>query len=551
MVLSAFFLLAIWLDPSEPSRYARHTYGILAGYLAYALVLGAVVWRRDAIRNNLQVLSHVVDLMVFAVLMFFTEGPTSPFFVYFVFLLVCATLRWQRRGTFWTAVISLAVVVALALVPSNLFSSESFELNRLIIRVVYLAVVAALLGYLGAYEQSMRKTLGRLAEWPRPVPTDVLALTREMLGHAADILNAPRMILAWDEEEEPSLHLATWSRDGVHYGREHPAKFGTIVSGLYSGISFFCKNAADPLSPVWCNSPEGLQQTQVPPLQHHLQQTFAIGAVLALYLKGENLSGYLLVLDKSQMTADDLVLGEIVARETAARLDHYFLMKRLQHAAASDERVRLARDLHDGLLQSLTGAALQLETVQRLMVSDPQTARQRLQEIQRLIGTEQRDLRTHIQQLKPAVADLQAETFDLPGRLADFAERIQRQWDLSVEITTHSTAPRMTRSMAREIYFVVHEAVINAVRHAGAATLRADLSFEADRVHIVVCDDGHGFPFRGIYDHGTLSTMKRGPVTLRERITDLGGRLTIDSRDTGARLDITLPLTEYGGHDVH
>jgi len=102
MVLAAFFLLAIWIDPSEPSRYARLTYGILSGYLVYSLVLGAVTWRRDAGPLSLQIVTHSVDLLVFACLMFLTSGPNSPFFVYFIFILVCATCRWQWRGTFWT-----------------------------------------------------------------------------------------------------------------------------------------------------------------------------------------------------------------------------------------------------------------------------------------------------------------------------------------------------------------------------------------------------------------------------------------------------------------
>ncbi len=546
IVLSAFFLLAVWLDPTEPSRYARATCGILAGYLVYSIVTGIVVWRRDTVRSQLQIFSHAADLLVFAVLMFLSEGPTSPFFVYFVFLLVCATLRWQRTGTLWTALISLAFVIALALY-SDLFHNQSFQLNRFIIRTIYLAVVATLLGYFGAYEQSMRNVLARLAEWPRSASTDVQTLARDMLEHAANILIAPRIILAWEEEEEPWLHLASWSRNSFQYRREHPAVFESVVAEPLAGMSFFCQDAGDSRSLVMHSSHASLERTQGPPLQAQLQQTFAIGAVLALRLEGEKLSGYLLALDKPQMSTDDLVLGEIIAREAAARLDHFFLLKQLQHVAASDERIRLARDLHDGLLQSLTGAALQLETVQRLLETDPQTARKRVQEVQKLIGTEQRDLRSHIQHLKPAAADLPADVFDLPARLEELATRIRHQWELSVEINTIPAAPRTTRRLSRELYFVVHEALINAVRHAGASSLSADLTFEPDRVHIVVSDDGQGFSFRGVYDHDTLREMKRGPVTLRERITELGGTLSIDSRETGARLEIDLPLTGYGG----
>lgn len=546
MVLAAFFLLAIWLDPSEPSRYARLTYGILAVYLAYSLILGAVTLRRRFTMGHLQIATHGVDLVIFALLMFLTEGPNSPFFVYFVFLLVCATFRWQWRGTLWTAMAALAVVILLAWLPSNLLLDQNFELNRFIIRIVYLAVIATLLGYLGAHEQSMRNVLSLLAEWPRSVSNEPQAMSCEMLQHAAAILGAPRILLAWEEEEEPWLHLTSWSREGCQYRREHPAAFGALVAEQLAGTSFFSRNAGDPRSPVIRNSAAGLQRWEGVPLHPELQRHFAIGAVLALRLKGENLAGYLLALDKKLMTSDDLVLGDIVAREIAARLDHIFLMKQLQQAAASDERLRLARDLHDGLLQSLAGAALQLEAAQRLMDAEPQAARQRIQEVQRLLAAEQRDLRSHIDEMRFFLPPRPAEDSWLLPRLEELAERIRRQWDLSVEIASLPAAPRIARSVAREVYFVVHEALINAARHAGASSLRAELSFNVDRVHITATDDGHGFSFHGRYDQDALLKMKRGPVTLRERIAALGGALTIDSRQTGTHLEITLPLTEHG-----
>ncbi|HET7318670.1 MAG TPA: histidine kinase [Nitrospirota bacterium] len=547
MILSAFFLLAIWIDPSEPSRYARLTYAILAGYLIYSLLLGVMTLKQYFNKGRLHVVTHAIDMLVFALLMFLTEGSTSPFFVYFIFLLVCATLRWQRRGTLWTAVTALAVVIFLAWFPSNLLHDQNFELNRFIIRVVYLAVVAVLLGYLGEYEQSMSSVFSKLAGWPRSVSDDPQSLSCEILGHAATILNAPRVVLAWEEAEEPWLHLASWSRDGCQYRREPPAVFGTLVAEQLSGTSFFCQNAGDPQSPVIHSDRAGLRRWQGTPLDPELQKNFAVRAILASRFTGEKAAGYLLSLDKTPMTADDLVLGGIVANEVAGRLDRCYLVKQQQEAAASNERIRLARDLHDGLLQSLTGAALQLETAHRLMETEPQTAGQRIREIQRLLASEQRDLRSHINELRPFPQGRPARDFELTSRLEELAERIRRQWDLSVEITTAPAAPRIAMSMAREVYFVVHEALINAVRHAGASHLRAGLAFKADRVHITVADDGHGFSFRGNYDQDALFAMKRGPVTLKERIAALRGTLAIESREDGARLEIILPLTERGG----
>src|SRR5262245_26912617 len=115
-ILAASSLFAIWLNPSEPLKHAHVAYTLLALYLVYAVLLGAWVWSTADSLARLRLASHVVDLAAFTVFMYFTEGPTSPFFLYFVFALVCATLRWQWRGTPWTAAASLAAFPAVGAV---------------------------------------------------------------------------------------------------------------------------------------------------------------------------------------------------------------------------------------------------------------------------------------------------------------------------------------------------------------------------------------------------------------------------------------------------
>ena len=61
-------------------------------------------------------------------------------------------------------------------------------------------------------------------------------------------------------------------------------------------------------------------------------------------------------------------------------------------------------------------------------------------------------------------------------------------------------------------------------------------------MYISVSDDGRGFPFQGRYDHATLTALNLGPVTLRSRTTSLGGSLSVESTDKGARLEIIIPF---------
>ena len=551
VVLAACSLLAIWLAPSEPSRHAHTVLVLLAGYLLYAVVMLLLAGRPHPALTHLPTVTHAMDMVLFTLLVYFTGASTSPFFVYFVFSLVCATVRWQWHGILWTAAAALLALVGLSLYGAHGAPLPAFELGRLILRGMPLVLVAVLLGYLAAYEHErrLRSELSRLAMWPHIVRRDADPLVRDLLEHAGALLDTPRVLATWEESEEPWLHVASWSRGEFSRSRESPATFEPLVAKPLADVDFLCQDASLPAPACLHTSSIGLQRWHGTPLHPDFQARFAVGAVLCLRLSGEACRGRLICLDKPAMTPDDLVLGTLVAHQIIDRMDHFYLVQRTQHAAAMDERIRLARDLHDGVLQSLTGAALQLQTVGRLFAEDPQAARNRLQEIQNLLAEEQRDLRFFIQELKPGPLGSPQADSDPTARLNELSERIERHWGLQVEVKIDRAGERIPAPLVREIYRLVHEALVNAARHARASVARVELSVQGDQVRVIVVDDGRGFRFHGHYDHARLTEMKLGPVTLKERIVSLGGTLSIDSSESGARLEIVLPVARAGARD--
>ena len=225
VVLAAFSLLAVWLGASGPASLTPWAYGLLSGYGVYALLVALLVWSWHVHLGRLPLITHVLDLAAFSLFMYFTGGPASPFFIYFVFSLVCATVRWQWRGTLWTTLGALVAFSALSVYAVGVRGDPTFEPSRFLIRSVLLAVVATLLGYLGAYEQRLRGEMSKLAAWPQAVPPDGSTLVRELLEHAAGLLGAPRVLMGWEEPEEPWFHLASLSHGDFQWTREPPATF--------------------------------------------------------------------------------------------------------------------------------------------------------------------------------------------------------------------------------------------------------------------------------------------------------------------------------------
>src|SRR5574341_1411759 len=399
VVLAVCSLLAIWLAPSEPSRHAHTVLVLLTGFLLYAVVMLLLVGRPHPALSYLPAVTQAVEMLLFSSLVYLTGASTSPFFVYFVFSLVCATVRWQWRGILWTAAGALLALVGLSLYGSHGAPPPAFELGRLILRGMPLVLIAVLLGYLAAYEHErrLRGELSRLAMWPHIIPREADSLVRDLLEHAGALLDTPRVLAIWEESEEPWLHIASWSRGEFSRSRESPATFEPLVAKPLADVDFLCQEAGLPVPACLHTSALGLQRWHGAPLHPDFQARFTFEAVLCLRLSGEACRGRLFCLDKPAMTPDDLVLGALVAHQMIDRMDHFYLVQRTQQAAAMGERIRLARDLHDGVLQSLTGAALQVQTLGRLFAEDPQAARNRLQEIQNLLAEEQRDLLFFIQ----------------------------------------------------------------------------------------------------------------------------------------------------------
>jgi len=235
---------------------------------------------------------------------------------------------------------------------------------------------------------------------------------------------------------------------------------------------------------------------------------------------------------------DELLEG--VTRQVVSDANHLFSKTRIERDGALDERTRLARELHDGVLQSLTGAALQLEAVTRLSDQDPQSVRERLREVQDLIAHEQRELRTWIQGMKGASPTAMASHADLTAALDTLCRRVMR-WGPRVELTG-PTEGAISRTLGDQVYRLVEESLSNVARHAHAQVARVEIRISANDVRIVVEDDGCGFPYHGRYDLAALNSRGLGPVSLKERVGSLDGDLVLTSTLSGSRLDISLPL---------
>ncbi|UFS68936.1 histidine kinase [Geomonas sp. RF6] len=530
-VISVLFILSFLFRLSGLSAL------VLGGFVIYTLALQGIGHCRYFLPERLNAAARLVDLFFFGPALLLAEGMTTTSSVFFIFLLMCWSLAVPLLR-FSAPFATMAVVLALSLNGIELLD----DLPRLLMQCASVAAITALLAHRQYQENSLLKVLSLLAEWPAARTESLEKLCCGTLPHAATVLDAPRLLLLVEDDQEPWMHSVLWSQKGCEYSCGEYSDLATLIPVSTSMNTFYCSDAGQRNPALLQHGRDGFSDGRGAPVAAELRERYSICAVLGSRVEGKRAHGFLLALDSKKPSPHGLVVCDVVAARVAALLDAFFLEKELQEDAVLHERAAMARDLHDGLLQSLAGVVLDLERAHRLMEGDPDAARLLILQVQHQAAAEQKDLRSQVTRFRgwqrPHVE------FHLLPRLHELGERITRQWNVPVVIEAPPVIPQCAASLDREIYLLIHEALLNAVRHASATALHLHLDFSRDRARITVSDDGCGFPFAGSLDEAALLEMKQGPVSLRERATALGGGITVHSSPEGAVVEIAIPLPE-------
>ena len=342
-------------------------------------------------------------------------------------------------------------------------------------------------------------TLRKVSGWPLIAAAEGAAESQRMLAHAANAIGASSVLAQWEAEDEPWVYVATASHP---IERHPPTRFG------------------------------GADATLHPDLHARLGP----GRLVSAPFQTEHLVGQTFFA-MAEPTHDIRPTVDVVAREVGNSLDQLYLSERDRQLAVREDRIRLSRDLHDGVLQSLTGIRLELQGLAETADAGP--LHDRLLASERALALEQRELRRFIDGLKPGGPGA-SEIGSLAEALAETSRRLTLEWHTAVTVRINPSDLTLPPELERGVRLMIHEAVINALKHANPTRVNVRVDVGKDELAIVVTDDGTGFPFKGTLDHEALAAT--GPASLRERVGALSGRMSIASSASGSRIDVTVPL---------
>lgn len=192
-----------------------------------------------------------------------------------------------------------------------------------------------------------------------------------------------------------------------------------------------------------------------------------------------------------------------------------------RYRAALDERTRIARDMHDGLLQDLTGLSLQLRALLPHLEAAAPGAATTLRAIIDVAERTSREARRTVSEMRS-----RGETSDFVAAIEQYARGAIAGGALALTITI-SGIPRPVSAATHDAGVgIVREALTNVLKHAEARSVRLAIAFQARRVRVSVRDDGRGFD---LPHDGTPNDGHFGLVGMRERAVQAGGRLVVRS----------------------
>lgn len=195
----------------------------------------------------------------------------------------------------------------------------------------------------------------------------------------------------------------------------------------------------------------------------------------------------------------------------------------MEQLAVSRERNRMARDLHDTLAHSLSALTVQLQALRTLMTNDPTAARAAVDDIAELARRGLEESRKAIQALRTGPV----ETLGLAGALREEIQTLQTRSGVQASLITAGAESLLTPEEAHALYRIAEEALSNVERHADAQQVDVRLDCGADRIDLVIRDDGTGF------DPATVELERYGLTGMHERAAMIGASIEVNTHPAG------------------
>jgi len=222
-----------------------------------------------------------------------------------------------------------------------------------------------------------------------------------------------------------------------------------------------------------------------------------------------------------EFTPDDEKIIQMLAAYAYAAIQNARLHENSRRLAVLEERERIGMDLHDGIIQSIYGLGLSLESAFHSLNEEPNEAREKMQQTMDGLNQVIRDIRSYIMDLKPRQLGEEGLITGLNRLIAEFNSNAKAKISF---LEADSVVNKLKEDHAKVFFHICQEALANIAKHSDAKKVELSIWSTVERILMEINDDGKGFDLDNMH-----SSLGHGLANMQLRVRSIGGDIEISS----------------------
>jgi len=548
--LSTTALFAIHLDPSEPDRFVPLTYGALVIYTLYSASIYSASRQVETFSRRAATLFVWADVLLYSVLICLSSGTNSIFFLFYFFVIVVACGRLGSNTGIGVTLVATFLAVLLGYLSTP---PAQQEWNRFLLRPIGLIVMGYILIYWANAEHSLRRRLDLLRHVSSTANPrfGIDRTAAHFMERVLEFFNADACIFMEyaEETERYQLRCAT-ARDPRAGSQLVPAPDDInkmLQAAPKAGVAVYTEQRTawkrTPKYTVWHPVTQLVEKRSV---KEASAMSEWIGGRSFMFLPlrhHEQFKGYLIVgaAGRGAFRLEDGKFLLQLADQVMPVIEHIRLVDRMASDAAEEERRRIARSVHDRVIQPYIGLQMGLLGVRPLLHSVVQAtsegpacdkarlAMNALDDLVEMAGEGVEELRQYVYGLRTTkgCGDLLIES------LLRYAAKFETVTGIRVTVGNRLQSRDINDRLAGEIFQMATEALSNVHRHTTATS--ASLTIErslAGNIAVRIENEARK----------ELANPDFMPQSIAERVESLGGQTEVSTADGRTVVQIEIPL---------
>lgn len=551
VALASSALLIIYLDPTQPDRFVDITYAALVLYTIYSGALLAGAFRQSRFARAVELNAHWWDVAWYLALIALSSGTSSIFFFFFIFSILVASFRHGFASGLKVVIVSavLFTIIGYLTATPTLFKiigqpppppDLEFELNRFLLRPIYLLVLGYMIAYWGGREDTLKRRLALLKDIsllsnPRFGVNRTIGI---VLERVRAFYNADTCALVMRDGDTGRYKLSRADRrdpEAAMRSEVLTEEMAGLLTALPADYAAICNAEASRLWPGRARYFAYDTATNERRMEGHeacrklaiLFETKSLAAAPVHY-RSEAIGKLLLTSNRRRaFDRSDTDFLMHVFEQIIPVIENIRLVDRLASDAAEHERQRIARDLHDSVIQPYIGLQIGLAAIRQKLEQGAQDAQDDLARLARMTELAITDLRRYVRGL----AETGERHESLLPSVRRFAAKFGEATGIRINIESAGEI-RIDDRLAAEVFQMIAEGLSNIRRHTHAKT--ATIKMASSNGHLALqienelVEDNSSLPFK--------------PRSIAERTEALGGRWRVEQSNGATSVIIEIPL---------